>query len=454
MKTIIAALLLSIIISPVIGQTIKYEKTFEDALKKASAQKKLVFLIMTAPLRSEINEAGGIDQPDAVNKFNENFVCYKVSITDTASIRFRKKYPSNAFPVCYFLDKNGNPIYRDNKNSREAAHYIEMADNAIKRASSGKTLSDYDATYRAGKVDETFLREYIIMRQNLGIDSNAKLIDEYVKYLPVRSLDNYQEVLFILKAGPIAFGRTYNLAFNNRKLFDSIYKTEPFADRIAINQTIIKNTFQLAVANKDATMAQNLSNFIQNTYNPDYRFAAKAYSQNMVSYYYAVKDTANYLQQASFFYDSYYMSISVDSAKKLMGTKAISSGTTNKGRSIQRPKGTVTYTRLVTVSYGSMLTQLGPIEVPTTLNNAAYYVYATGTRNSNYLLKAINWSKRSLEINDEPNYHDTLAHLLYRYGFYAEAAAEQNLAISKLNKTSKLAKQFKDELEKIKKRTL
>jgi hypothetical protein len=36
----------------------------------------------------------------------------------------------------------------------------------------------------------------------------------------------------------------------------------------------------------------------------------------MIQYYLAVKDYNNYLKQASFYYDQYYMNVNVDSIKK------------------------------------------------------------------------------------------------------------------------------------------
>jgi hypothetical protein len=71
------------------------------------------------------------------------------------------------------------------------------------------------------------------------------------------------------------------------------------------------------------------------------------------------------------------------------------------------------------------------------LNTGAWETYLTRTHNQVYLIKAISWARRSIAI--EPGYynHDTLAHLLYQFGFYADAEAEQEQAIA-LAKEKKL----------------
>jgi hypothetical protein len=471
MKIFFAALILSVFFSPVFSQTIKYEKTFEDALAKASTQKKLIFLVFSLSDRPiSVNNKkfeSGLDAPDVVNKYNESFICYRAFLNDKATVSLRQRYPADVFPTYFFLDQDGNPISRESQNSSSDKRYIAMADNAIKQAGSNKNLSSYDAIYRAGGIDASFLKEYIIKRKSLGFDDNAQLIDEYVSYLTVKALDNYQEVLFIFKAGPIAYGKAYSLAYTNKKLADSIYKFEPLADRTAMNSLIIKNTYKRAVGEKNVTLAQQLSNFIRTIYRSDYNTGAKVSTQYMISYYQAVKDTINYLQQASYLYDNYYMNISADSARRFaekQRAEFIKSMNKDKDHHTisdsmkkvlaQNPNTTVAKTTFATAAGSD-----GVIGISNTLNNAAYAFYLTGTRNPNYILKAITWSRRAIELNPLSGYYDTLAHLLYRYGFYAEAEADQKLAIEltkkeNINQNPTYITHLKDELEKIQKRTL
>lgn len=63
-------------------------------------------------------------------------------------------------------------------------------------------------------------------------------------------------------------------------------------------------------------------------------------------------------------------------------------------------------------------------------------------------------SKRSIELSPVSAYYDTLAHLLYRLDFYAEAESMQKKAIELGKAEKRDVKGLQDELEKIQKKTL
>ena len=88
------------------------------------------------------------------------------------------------------------------------------------------------------------------------------------------------------------------------------------------------------------------------------------------------------------------------------------------------------------------------------LNNGAYGIYETGTQNPKYLTNALLWSKRSIELDPQAAFYDTLAHLLYRLGFYSEALATQEKAVELARSTKQPYKHLQDELVKIKNKTL
>jgi hypothetical protein len=467
MKKLVLLLLSFFLVDVIFAQKIHYEKSFESALTKAATQNKLVFLEIFTPkptlnVPQNVNFTSGLEDEEVATKFNKSFINYRVSITDTAANQFRRKYQITFFPAYLFLDKNNYLIYRDDKNSSTGKKYLDMADAALNQFSTGKNLGDYEVQYKKGKYDAAFLKEYISKREQLDLYDNAKFIDEYVNFLPISALNDYQTVLFILKAGPYVYGKSYTLAYTNRKICDSIYKTEPLTERLAINKHITNNTYFEAVKTKNAALAQQLATFYRNTSSnsKDFRQGFISSTKMLLQYYMAVKDTANYLQQASYFYDSYYMNISADSAKKLdkvqrksqidllnSGKKVISADSIKKLMAKQGDK--------TTVRREVFSTSAPALNVANELNNAAYSFYTTGTTNPNYLSKAIIWSRRSILFNPIYGYYDTLAHLLYRYGFYAEAEVNQTLAVELAKKNApQEAERMKKELDKIKKRAI
>ena len=88
------------------------------------------------------------------------------------------------------------------------------------------------------------------------------------------------------------------------------------------------------------------------------------------------------------------------------------------------------------------------------LNNGAWGVYQTGTRNGQYLWRALQWSKRTVDPDPAAHNYDTLAHLLYRLRFFSEAVAMQEQAVATARQQKASTNGFERELEKIKKRTL
>ncbi|RZK20595.1 MAG: hypothetical protein EOO86_03940 [Pedobacter sp.] len=72
----------------------------------------------------------------------------------------------------------------------------------------------------------------------------------------------------------------------------------------------------------------------------------------------------------------------------------------------------------------------------------------------NHLTKAMLWSRRSIELKPFAGYYDTLAHILYRMGYYEEAISTQQKAIEKAKAENMPTTNFEKELKKIKTKTL
>lgn len=408
MKTI---LLLSVILfkSSFLVAQINYQKNFDNALKKAAQNRQPLFLkVGTA---TQLPYKSAIDNPDVASFYNKNFVSYAVNLPDAEAVTFMRKYKLKVFPAYLFLDQNGLLVLKGDKSSTSSTHYLTLGRKALDKLSSGSSLGDFEAKYKSGAVDKDFLMEYIVLRQQLGMLDNARLIDEYVDYLTISSFNNYNEVLFVLKAGPFINGKAYRLAYANRKIIDSIYKTEPLQVRVALNASIINNTQNEAIATKNIATARSVANYIRGTMSKNYKEGEKRASLSMLNYYKALKDTANFYPQAHYYYDQYFMSISRDSIGKMAKVAADKRlALLKKGDSIKKSFPANPAAIRTTYSY-SKITVMQTNDVASTLNNAAWDFYVLGTNNTNYLSKALLWSKRAIEISPTAEYYDTIAHI-------------------------------------------
>jgi hypothetical protein len=438
---------------------INYQKDLNGALKKASETKQPLFINIGAT--KKLPNKSGIDNPDVVQFYNKNFVNYAVSLPNAEALSFMRKYQLKIFPAYLYLDQNGVLIVKGARSSSASKLYLDLANQALNKLSSNSSLGDYEAKYKAGALSKDFLKEYIILRQQLGMYDNAKLIDEYVNFLTVASFNDYDEVLFILNAGPFTNGKAYKLSFTNPKIRDSIYKTRPSREKAEINKRIIQNTQNEAIATKNPTTAYSLSNFARGSWGKNYAAGNKQSTYLMLDYYKAVKDTANFYRQAQYYYDEYYMKISPDSIKKLAKKEQdIKDSLTAsiKKYMLARKNVEAKSSGPITKYTYSKISASGTINnVAKTLNNASWDYYILGTRNSTHLTKALLWSKRAIEIAPIPEYYDTMAHIFYRMQLYDEALLNQNKAIEMLsrqkNSNDRLST-LKAEAEKMKQRKL
>lgn len=451
LKILCIANLLLIIATSSYAQ-IKYQKTFKEAVEKASANKMLVFVdagVGRGLLDIKVSRI--VDDFKIATFYNKNFVNYMIPSDSPEFAEYLSRYQITSYPALLFFNPEGQLVYKAPRSATSHEEYIRYGQEALDAFKSGKSLAAYEQRDKAGTLSMEELKDYVLMRIKAGIFDNSELADRYVASMTVGQLDNYQEVLFILKTGPVAYGKAYKLAYTNAKITDSIYKNEPAQDRIDINNRIISNTFNAAVAKRDYNMLNNLTTFITAIHGGNYRQGNEQATLKSLAFYKAVNDTTKYMSTASYHYDQYYMRQNVDSLRNLalknqqaideMKIRVENSQALAKKRVMRpAPSGTnVTrvVTRTVTISGANSITA-------NALNSIAWDFYTMGTRNRNYLTKAMQWSMRSIEIDPDPAYYDTLAHIFYRMGLFDEAILNQNKAIALLSKKPERKKQLAD----------
>lgn len=411
------------------AQSLRFEKSFELAQEKSAAVGKPLFVLVSGPEFKGPNQSWGLDNSKVVNFFNTNFINYKASMQDSTFFSIRKKHALHVFPSYLFFDKSGNMIFRSDRRLSDPEVYLRMGNEALKAAIAPKNHNYFIEQHKKGALSQQEIKEYILLRKHLGISDNSDLADDYVHTLSVKDLGDYKTVLFILSSGPTYDSDAYKLAHANRKIIDSIYKTEPYSKRSEINHTIIRNTSRKAIETKNHALAQSIARFAQNVHGPNYAEGYRIYESQLLDYYKAVKDTTNFLRSLGRYFDQYYR-LSADSIRKL----DIKAKEANVNRSAAiRIKGLKdSLSSRETSMRGSEQFSVsgGPQPVSGRLNNAAWDVYLTGTKTTEYLEKAIRWTRKAISLNPVPAYYDTLAHLLYRSGLYEEAELHQQKAIN------------------------
>ena len=449
------------------AQTIHFEKdSLSQVFAKAQKQGTPVFVLFSSPpppanLPPALKAArtkSGLYAPAVVAKLNQAFLNKELIFGSAEMGAAARRYKVTSYPSYLYFSPSGDLLYRRWGNTGEATQYLKDIEAAQQAQQDPQSLNYLATAYRQGNRDAQLLKRYVLKLRELRLPVPATVLDAYARQLPVQALYQPTEVLFILESGPVVGSQAFQLSHLNQKLVDSLYRVLPLPRRMAFNNLIITNTLAAATAAKDRSLAEKGASFARSTWGSDYAKGARTYERDMLNFYQSIKDTASYLRQAVPYYERYYLNIPADSVQKALA--ALRAFRQRQPMLIQRldssarrrAAGQVPTPGTTTVQSIAISSQ--PASFLQELNNGAWAIYQTGTHTKNYLSHATTWSKRTVDLDPTAYNNDTLAHLLYRLGFYAEAEAREQQAVV-LAKQEKIAfTPYQQELEKMRKRNL
>ena len=449
------------------AQSIRFEKdSLTHVFVRAWQLKKPVFVLLTAPpspagpsamLRKSGSESE-LFAPAVVALLNKEFLNKELQYGTAEIAAVVRKYTVSRYPTCLYFGVDGSLLYRSTGSASNEQRYLQDLRAFRQAQADPQNLSYYHTQFQQGNRSVSFLQQYLDKCQQMGQLVAPDLLDAYVKQLPAHAFDRAAEVVFVLGHGPVVGSNAYQLTRRNPRLYDSLYRAWPLAQRIAINNLMISNTMAQAIATKDRKLAMQGADFARRTWSSNAVRGARAFEDNMLGFYSSTQDTSNYLRSATSFYERYYMAVSADSAKKVVA--AVQAYRQEQRASLQRLANPIAKPAGAKIrANGTYVVQqrftIGP---PNSflleLNNGAKAIYQTGTRNSQYLQQALQWSKRTVNLDPISYNFDMLAHLLYRLRFFSEAEVVQQQAVAAARQEKEPVAPYELELEKIKKRTL
>ena len=449
------------------AQAIHFEKdSLRQVFSKARQQNKPVFLLISPPpppaslpptLQAERSKSG-LYAPAVVEKLNQTFLSKELTFGTAEMSAAARRYSVTSYPSYLYFNPDGNLLYRRLGNTNNPEVYLRDIVAAEQARQDPQNLSALAVELQKGSPGADLLKRYLTKRRDLRLPTEPAVLDAYAQQLPASAFYQPAEVLFVLESGPVVGSPAFQLSHLSQKLIDSLYKNLPLPRRMAFNGLIIKNTLAQAEATKDRVLAEKGANFARSTWGSDYLKGQRTYERNMLTFYQNVRDTASYLRQAVPYYERYYLNIPADSVKKAL--EALQVFRQRQPALLQRLDSAARQ-RAVGHAPVAAATTVRPVAVggpPASflqeLNNGAWAIYQTGTRNKNYLWHATTWSKRTVDLDPAPYNYDTLAHLLYRLGFYAEAESREQQAASLAQQQKAPTTGYEHELKKMRKRTL
>lgn len=181
MKKLILSILCCAFALSSMAQGIQFrEGSWKEILAVAKKEKKLVFIdnytSWCGPCKKMVKEI--FPQKEAGDFYNSNFICYKLDCEKGDGVEVAKTYQINSFPTYLFVSGDGKLFYRSG-GYMPLEKFIQEGKIALEEFSDKRTIEEWDNLYTRKKNDPGFVKGYIAKRDRAKLD-NADILDQYV----------------------------------------------------------------------------------------------------------------------------------------------------------------------------------------------------------------------------------------------------------------------------------
>lgn len=416
------------------------EGTWADILNEAKTQQKLIFVdIYTTwcgPCKTMANRV--FTDAAVGEKFNASFINFKIDAEKGEGITLAKKYLITAYPSYLFINADGELVHRI-EGSMPATRFMAEADKAMQAAKVFTPLTKLEKDYSEGRRDKEFLYE-LLNRKKLNAEPTTLMLDEYLKAVP-ESAHKTEKILMIISE---------NIEVIDTKAFDILTASlKRFMNMTPEQQRFVldgiskakRNTFKVAVENKDKALFERLIEAVRQTSYSEAGFEAEE-RKFRLDYAKMTRDAENFRMIAT-----------KEGARLLAkNNEELATETQQKTeRFIQNAKARGINEN--TPEYQAALEEMQNNAEKLTafqLNDYAFG-YLQLIENKEQLETALKWSERSIELLKLPGNLDTYANLLAKLGRKKEAitiekeaiklAKKQGIDTEELEQSLKLMKQ-------------
>jgi hypothetical protein len=395
------------------SQNIFKEISFDEALVKSQNEGKLVFIQYESENCKKCNEVAdkGIANPELSEKLAATFICIRIPVNHPDREKIGQLYNiSNSFGSL-FISPDKTLIHKYLRSTTMAAEYMDQIDLALTKAGEGLQVSELEKEYKKGNRSPGFLEMYMQKKAVLNLPVDV-LLDEYVRLLPADSLASVRTLRFIATMAPILNSPADQAFRKDRALFIKAWYGMPVQQRVAINNRIIFKSRAKAIGEKDERYATVVAVFASSTHEDNAALGRKSFEINMLEFYKETGDTANYFASAINYYNRYYMSLDVDSIKrvdelKYAQLKASLIASAPPKDSLKNGTHLTNTKQVGFVPAGQRFTW--------DLNEAATSFYKM-TNNPYLLSTAATWVKKGLDIFETSDALQTYSALMYKLG--------------------------------------
>ncbi|WP_088160603.1 hypothetical protein [Sphingobacterium sp. G1-14] len=411
-------------------QTFPQKEDYLQLLERAAKENKPMFLVVHQRDDQFIPFRGSVSKK-AKDMLSTQFVSGIVQVDrDEFDHPLQRAFYLNK-PMYLVTDKDGIPILRVDKavdGGDELENLIDSANTLAK----AETLGKLTAEYRKGIRQQSLLNKILRYNQTFDQYTDQQLLSDYIAQLTIEQLNNFETVVFLLSCGPVYNSKSYLLARTNSKMVDSLYSSLPLPVRKKINNRIIQRTFRESLDKRNFSLAQNVGYFAYTTWTSNYLRASNSQGYYPLEYKRLMKDSLSYVRMARNYYEQSFYKVDPDSLSRMDFAQ---------DRKINFSGNQLVLDSAQNAEFKSLVgkgRKYYQDDLANNLNYGAKQILAFERNDPSVIFDAIRWQKKTIDLKpDVPAFRYTMALLLYRVGFYAQAEEEQQRAV-KLSKSNKL----------------
>lgn len=418
--------------------------SFDEALKRSLAESKIIFLQFEAEDCTQCNEVAdkGLSDKALGKQVNETFLPLKISPSHPDRSEIRERYNLDRGFGTFFINHNGVLLHRFPRTTSRSQDYVTEMEVALHKAGEALKVDDLEREFRNGNRSLGFLESLLLKKRSLGLSTDV-LLDEYVGLLPADSMPSTHTLTFLARMAPQLDSRADRFMRRDQPLFHKAWMTMPLQERVALNSEIAAKGMNTAIEQKSEARARRVASFRRGTYGTDRAAGERSYTFLMMRYYDRTADAPRYLSEAIRYYNTYYMTIPVDSIQRMDSLRKVDLLAQSPKRDTVLADGT--RKRYSTITYAPVAQRYAA-----ELNNGAWKVY-TRASDRNHLGTALQWSERALDFYESPEVLDTYAHLAYKLGHQAKAINAEEKAIRLRRQRGYPTATYEADLERMKK---
>lgn len=283
-----------IAVSPVTAQGINFEHiTLEEALTKAAAENKLVFIDFytewCGPCKKM--EKFIFPLPEVGGFYNKNFISLKLDAEKEGSAVARQ-YGVTNYPTLLYLDTDGKVLLKDTAfNPKD--EFITSGRRALESVNSKYSLANLQQAFPNKLQDEYFLKMYIKKMQEYGQVLHDG-IDAWLRVQTEMAEDSEEMKDYLLKnARHLVVGGKGHQIYEQH-LVTYLEKASPGEQRMLprLNTLILNNTKKVARQRKDPQLMKAYIEAYKQM--PENRIKKDELVASELSYYAMTNDDASY----------------------------------------------------------------------------------------------------------------------------------------------------------------